>query len=57
MINDGLRGITSNPTIFDKAIAGSNSYIPRLHNFWEKVHPLLKYMNSWSSKIFKQHVK
>ncbi len=26
MINDGLRGITSNPTIFDKAIAGSAAY-------------------------------
>ncbi|MCA0386976.1 MAG: bifunctional transaldolase/phosoglucose isomerase [Bacteroidetes bacterium] len=26
MIDDGLRGITSNPTIFDKAIAGSNAY-------------------------------
>lgn len=26
MIEDGLRGITSNPTIFDKAIAGSNAY-------------------------------
>jgi transaldolase/glucose-6-phosphate isomerase len=26
MIDDGLRGITSNPTIFDKAIAGSMAY-------------------------------
>jgi len=26
MISEGLRGITSNPTIFEKAIAGSNSY-------------------------------
>ncbi|GAI63842.1 unnamed protein product, partial [marine sediment metagenome] len=27
MINeDGLRGITSNPTIFEKAIAGSSDY-------------------------------
>jgi len=26
MIDDGLRGITSNPTIFEKAIAGSSDY-------------------------------
>src|SRR5689334_25015134 len=25
--NDGLRGITSNPSIFEKAIAGSNDYV------------------------------
>ena len=24
--NDGLRGMTSNPAIFEKAIAGSNDY-------------------------------
>ena len=26
LINDGLRGMTSNPTIFDKAIANSSDY-------------------------------
>ena len=26
LINDGLTGITSNPTIFEKAIAGSTDY-------------------------------
>ncbi|MCZ6703546.1 MAG: transaldolase, partial [Ignavibacteria bacterium] len=26
LINKGLRGITSNPSIFEKAIAGSNDY-------------------------------
>ncbi len=26
LINDGLRGVTSNPAIFEKAIAGSADY-------------------------------
>ena len=26
MVQDGIRGLTSNPTIFQKAIAGSNAY-------------------------------
>ena len=26
MIDDGVRGVTSNPTIFEKAIAGSSDY-------------------------------
>ena len=28
---DGLGGVTSNPTIFDKAIAGSTDYAAGLH--------------------------
>jgi transaldolase len=28
---DGLGGVTSNPTIFDKAIAGSTDYDAGLH--------------------------
>ncbi len=31
LIDDGLRGITSNPTIFEKAIAGSTDYDDDLH--------------------------
>lgn len=26
LVDDGLRGVTSNPAIFEKAIAGSNDY-------------------------------
>ena len=33
---DGLRGITSNPTIFEKAIAGSNDYDASLAKFLHK---------------------
>ena len=29
---DGLRGVTSNPSIFEKAIAGSTDYLDALHN-------------------------
>ena len=28
---DGLRGVTSNPSIFEKAIAGSADYLDALH--------------------------
>tara|TARA_B100001013_G_C24587229_1_gene433264 strand:- start:393 stop:557 length:165 start_codon:yes stop_codon:yes gene_type:complete len=28
--NDGLKGVTSNPAIFEKAIAGSTDYEPLL---------------------------
>ena len=28
--NDGLKGVTSNPAIFEKAIAGSTDYKPLL---------------------------
>ena len=28
--NDGLRGLTSNPTIFEKAISGSQDYAEQL---------------------------
>ena len=30
MVGEGLRGVTSNPTIFDKAISGSNDYDEQL---------------------------
>ena len=31
MVGEGLRGVTSNPTIFDKAISGSTDYDAGLH--------------------------
>jgi transaldolase/glucose-6-phosphate isomerase len=31
LVDDGLRGVTSNPTIFEKAIAGSTDYDDDLH--------------------------
>jgi transaldolase len=31
MVDEGLLGVTSNPTIFDKAISGSTDYDPQLH--------------------------
>ena len=37
MISEGLRGITSNPTIFEKAIAGSNSYDSEIAELTGKV--------------------
>jgi transaldolase/glucose-6-phosphate isomerase len=36
LIDDGLRGITSNPTIFEKAIAGSTDYDDALHRLVEE---------------------
>jgi len=30
LVGEGLRGVTSNPTIFDKAISGSNDYDPQI---------------------------
>jgi transaldolase / glucose-6-phosphate isomerase len=30
---DGLKGITSNPTIFEKAIAGTDEYVAALHRY------------------------
>ena len=35
---DGLGGVTSNPTIFDKAIAGSTDYDPGLHRALDADH-------------------
>ena len=35
--NDGIRGVTSNPSIFEKAIAGSTDYGPALERY-EKRH-------------------
>jgi transaldolase len=32
MVEEGLRGVTSNPTIFDKAISGSNDYDDQLRD-------------------------
>ena len=32
MVDEGLRGVTSNPTIFDKAISGSNDYDDQLRD-------------------------
>ena len=29
--NDGLRGMTSNPTIFEKAVTGSDDYVDLLN--------------------------
>ena len=31
MIDEGLRGMTSNPTIFEKAISGSSDYDEAMH--------------------------
>jgi len=36
LIDEGLRGITSNPTIFEKAIAGSTDYDKDLHRLVDK---------------------
>src|SRR5262249_46390980 len=33
VVHDGLKGITSNPTIFEKAIAGSDEYVDALQRF------------------------
>jgi transaldolase len=33
---DGLRGVTSNPSIFDKAIGGSNDYDDAIHKLARK---------------------
>ena len=33
---DGLRGATSNPSIFDKAIAGSTDYLSALHDIEQR---------------------
>ncbi len=33
LIDEGVRGITSNPTIFEKAIAGSSDYSSALEDF------------------------
>jgi hypothetical protein len=37
IVEDGLRGATSNPSIFEKAIAGSTDYLDALHEI-EGVH-------------------
>jgi hypothetical protein len=36
LVDDGLRGVTSNPTIFEKAIAGSIDYDDALHRLVER---------------------
>lgn len=36
LINDGLRGITSNPAIFDKAISGSSNYDDEIKELIDK---------------------
>ncbi|MBC8449097.1 MAG: bifunctional transaldolase/phosoglucose isomerase [Chloroflexi bacterium] len=36
LIDDGLRGVTSNPSIFEKAIAGSTDYDDALHRLVEE---------------------
>ncbi len=36
LIDEGLRGVTSNPTIFEKAIAGSTDYDEDLHRLVEE---------------------
>src|SRR5687768_16372774 len=36
---DGLGGVTSNPTIFEKAIAGSPDYDPG--QYWRRLRPLV----------------
>ena len=36
LIDEGLRGVTSNPTIFEKAIAGSTDYDDALHRLVEE---------------------
>jgi transaldolase len=36
MVEEGLLGVTSNPTIFDKAISSSNDYDNQLHELVEK---------------------
>lgn len=36
MVDEGLRGVTSNPTIFDKAISGSNEYDDQIRAMVEK---------------------
>ena len=36
MVEEGLRGVTSNPTIFDKAISGSHDYDDQIRELVEK---------------------
>jgi transaldolase len=36
LVNQGLRGVTSNPTIFDNAISGSNDYDDQLKHLLER---------------------
>src|SRR3989304_5096182 len=36
MVDEGLLGVTSNPTIFDKAISGSNDYDEQIRDLVEK---------------------
>jgi len=38
LVEDGLRGVTSNPTIFEKAIAGSDDYDQDLHRLVDAGH-------------------
>lgn len=53
MINDGLRGITSNPTIFDKAIAGSAAYDAEIAGLLAKGHSTLEIYEQLAIKDIK----
>lgn len=53
MINDGLRGITSNPTIFDKAIAGSAAYDTEIADLLAKGHSTLEIYEQLAIKDIK----
>ena len=53
MINDGLRGITSNPTIFDKAIAGSAAYDAEIADLLAKGHSTLEIYEQLAIKDIK----
>lgn len=41
LIKNGLRGITSNPTIFDKAISGSSDYDKEIESLLVKSHDIV----------------
>jgi len=53
MINDGLRGITSNPTIFDKAIAGSAAYDKEIADLLRQGHSTLEIYEQLAIKDIK----
>lgn len=53
MINEGLRGITSNPTIFDKAIAGSAAYDKEIADLLAKGHSTVEIYEQLAIKDIK----
>ena len=47
---DGLLGVTSNPSIFEKAIAGSDDYDESIRQYVAKDSTLRRFLRSWPSR-------